>query len=148
MEAVDGGGSGQGPTGTGWAWDGADWARYLEHVRVGEPAAECPALLIGDGESSIRVRGHLPVKVGSGPNFVVDAATLLDAEDLAATLGLRVVGLAHYHPEGGEPSDFDREVARLWPGAVLLLVRGNPPRCERVLAREGTREPRGATAPP
>lgn len=129
---LDDDGAEQGPAGAGWAWDGRDWARYLQHVYARLPTDECPALLIGEGGASIRIRGHVFVKAGSGPNFLVDAATLLDAEDAAAREGHRVVGLVHQHPDGEGPSAFDAVVSSLWPGAVLLLVRDRPLRCERI----------------
>lgn len=54
-------------------------------------------------------------------HFLVDAATLLQADTIAQAHGLAIVGFYHSHPDGAAvPSAQDR--ADAWPDTLLVIV--------------------------
>lgn len=58
-------------------------------------------------------------------HFLLDAATLLQADAEARASGLEIIGFYHSHPNGLTlPSLSDRRDA--WPGYVMLIVGARP----------------------
>jgi proteasome lid subunit RPN8/RPN11 len=54
-------------------------------------------------------------------HYLIDAATLLHADDLAWSAGQEIIGFYHSHPHGAAvPSPHDRHDA--WPGYVYVIV--------------------------
>ncbi len=82
--------------------------------------------------------------------YLVDAVTLLHADDLARSTGQEIVGFYHSHPGGAAvPSSHDLHDA--WPGYVYFIVafaESIPYVCAWVVDREGTVQPVPLFPPP
>lgn len=83
-------------------------------------------------------------------HYLIDAATLLHADDLARSTSQEIVGFYHSHPRGAAvPSAHDRRDA--WPGYVYIIVaftNGTPYVCAWVVDDQGKVRPATLMSPP
>lgn len=80
-------------------------------VLLGRPAPLIVAQLVAGRNMAPAPRRH----------YLLDAATLLRADEHARAAGLAVVGFYHSHPRGpGIPSLDDRDT--MWPGFAYLIA--------------------------
>ena len=115
----------------------------IEHARS-SPHEVC-GVLIGQREPvqiKLRVAGH-NVHVQPQQHYLIDAATLLQADDLARSTGQEIVGFYHSHPHGAAvPSPHDRREA--WSGFVYIIVawaNGTPYVCAWLVDEQGVVRP-------
>jgi len=90
---------------------------------------ECCGFLIGGEEEGRTVVRH----VWRAPNgrtdspfnrYQIEPGEYLRADREAATLGLRIVGIYHSHPDvPARPSEFDRKEACSWYVYVIVSIR-------------------------
>lgn len=106
-------------------------AALIEHARS-SPHEVC-GVLVGQRDP-LRVNQVLAARnVHRQPqqHYLIDAATLLHADDLAQRTGQQIVGFYHSHPRGAAvPSPHDLQDA--WPGYVYLIAafaQGTPYVC-------------------
>lgn len=93
-----------------------------QHAQELSPQEACGMLLGTPGTNTVV---HLSVRgvnmLDAPDRFLLDAASLLRADALAAEHGLAIVGFYHSHPQGQPiPSRTDRDQA--WPDVITLIV--------------------------
>ncbi len=120
----------------------------IDHARS-SPDEVC-GVLVGQ-----RTPLHI-VQIAAGQNvhsqpqqhYLIDAATLLYADDLARSTGQAIVGFYHSHPHGAAvPSAHDRRNA--WPGYVYIIVawaNSTPYVCAWTVAQHGVVRPVSQTS--
>lgn len=93
----------------------------IEHAR--SSTNEACGVLIGQREP-LKIKSIVAgrnVHAQPQQHYLIDAATLLQADDLARSAGQEIVGFYHSHPRGAAvPSAHDRRDA--WPGYVYIIV--------------------------
>ena len=83
---------------------------------------ECCGMLLGDGETIIRIEPAANVAENPLSRFEIDPAALIDAYRAERGGGLKVIGFYHSHPNGVlEPSVRDRAKAA-GDGKVWAIV--------------------------
>lgn len=95
------------------------------HARESYPQ-ECCGLLLGRLEGKVaRVEEVAKAKnlLGSSVAFKADPELVFKVLDQAEARGLELVGIYHSHPNlSAFVSSSDREVMKLWPGVVWLIL--------------------------
>lgn len=110
-------------------------ATLIEHAR--SSSNEVCGVLIGHREP-LQIKSVVAgrnVHAQPQQHYLIDAATLLHADELARSTGQQIVGFYHSHPRGAAvPSPHDRRDA--WPGYVYMIVawaNGTPYVCAWVV---------------
>jgi proteasome lid subunit RPN8/RPN11 len=118
----------------------------IRHARS-SPDEVC-GVLIGQRMLVLRVDDVLPARnihLQPHSQYLVDAATLLHADEQAQATGREIVGFYHSHPLGAAvPSPHDRRNA--WPSYVYLIVAladGMPYVCAWVSGKDRRLRPEG-----
>lgn len=118
-------------------------ATVIEHAR--SSTREVCGVLIGQREP-LEIKSIVAgrnVHPQPQQHYLIDAATLLHADDLAHSTGQQIVGFYHSHPRGAAvPSPHDRRNA--WPGFVYMIVawaNGTPYVCAWIVDKQGKVRP-------
>lgn len=94
-------------------------------------AEEVCGVLLGRREPALTLRTIVVgrnVHPRPAQHFLLDAATLLQADAEARARDLEIIGFYHSHPNGRPlPSPTDRQTA--WPGYLMLIVGQTGGRC-------------------
>ena len=88
-----------------------------------KPGREICGVLIGTWGATVEVMDALPGEnlLSAPDRFLLDAASLLAADDAARARGAAIVGFYHSHPEHlPVPSTLDRQDA--WTGHLYLII--------------------------
>ncbi len=96
--------------------------RLFEEAASAAPGEAC-GLLLGR-RAPVEVHDAAPAtNAGPAGRFLIPAADLLRARDVAIAAGWEVLGPWHSHPGGdAAPSPADHASAVAWPGALWLVL--------------------------